>query len=120
MLASEHDTLRIKGADSNRSRWPLHPLWVDLQQRIAELDTQGVWRVDGRAAGLREQQQRLIIMVNGYVKRYAALWAARHGGEIPNGRRAIAALAGDLAEVHDPLTWQMDVTQRLKEIQLGP
>ena len=120
MLATEHDTLRIKKADSNRSRWPLHPVWQDLQQRIAELDAQGVWRVDGRAAGLREQQQRPIIMVNGYVKRYAALWAARHGGEIPNGRRAIAALAGDLAEVHDPLTWKVDVMQRLKEIQLGP
>ena len=120
LLATEHDTLRIKTADSNRSRWPLHPVWMDLQQRIAELDAQGVWRVDGRVAGLREQQRRLNIMVYGYLKRHAALWAARHGGQIPNGRHAIAALAGDLSEVYDPLTWQFEVMQRLKEIQLGP
>ncbi|MEK7437991.1 MAG: hypothetical protein AAB150_14030 [Pseudomonadota bacterium] len=30
-LAHEHDTLRIKTEDTNRSRWPLHPLWIDLQ-----------------------------------------------------------------------------------------
>lgn len=27
-LATEHSTLRNKTADSNRSRWPLHPLWL--------------------------------------------------------------------------------------------
>ncbi len=26
-LAVEHDTLRIPNNDSNKSRWPLHPLW---------------------------------------------------------------------------------------------
>jgi hypothetical protein len=75
--------------------------------------------VDGRAAGLREQNQRLIIMVYGYLKRHAALHAARHGGDIGNVRHAIAALAGDLVKIHDPLTWDMEVTRRLKEIQLG-
>lgn len=118
-LATEHDTLRVKVADVNRSRWPLHPLWKDLQSRVADLEGQGVYRVDGRAAGLREQNQRLIIMVYGYLKRHAALYAARHDGKIENVRHAISVLAGDLVKVHDPLTWDLEVTQRLKEIQLG-
>ena len=118
-LATEHDTLRIKGTDGNRSRWALHPLWVDLQQRIDELDAQGVVRVDGRAAGLKEQERRLTIMIYGYYKRYAALWAATHDGQIPNLRHTSASLADDLGKVHDALTWQIAVTQRLKEIQLG-
>ena len=33
-LAHEHDTVRVPASDSNRSRWPLHPLWVDLQAQI--------------------------------------------------------------------------------------
>lgn len=33
-LASEHDTLRVPSDDSNHSRWLLHPLWIDLQQKI--------------------------------------------------------------------------------------
>ena len=46
-LTSEHTTLRVPNADSNRSRWPLHPLWQDLQQRVAELDAIGAQRTDG-------------------------------------------------------------------------
>ena len=38
---SEHTTLRVPTDDSNRSRWPLHPLWLDLHQRIAEFDALG-------------------------------------------------------------------------------
>ena len=40
-LVTEHTTLRVPTADSNRSRWPLHPLWQDLQRRIAEFDSLG-------------------------------------------------------------------------------
>jgi len=44
-LVNDHDTLRIPTEDTNRSRWPLHPLWVDLAQQIAEFCGQGVYRV---------------------------------------------------------------------------
>jgi hypothetical protein len=43
-LVNDHDTLRIPTEDTNRSRWPLHPLWVDLAQQIAEFCGQGVYR----------------------------------------------------------------------------
>lgn len=33
-LSVDHDTLRVPTNDSNSSRWPLHPLWQDLQQQI--------------------------------------------------------------------------------------
>jgi hypothetical protein len=33
-LSEEHDTLRQPNGDRNRSRWPLHPLWQDLQERV--------------------------------------------------------------------------------------
>ena len=33
-LCEEHTTLRIPNGDANRSRWPVHPLWLDLQARV--------------------------------------------------------------------------------------
>lgn len=36
-LVEEGATPRTKTDDSNRSRWPLHPLWVDLAERVAAI-----------------------------------------------------------------------------------
>ena len=44
LLVNDHTTLRIKTEDSNRSRWPLHPLWQDLQERVAQMEGLGVVR----------------------------------------------------------------------------
>ena len=41
-LSEEHDTLREPNGDSNRSRWPLHPLWEDLRERIRFINQTGV------------------------------------------------------------------------------
>lgn len=41
-LATEHETLRVRTPDSNRSRWPLHPLWKDLQARVGDFNHQGI------------------------------------------------------------------------------
>ncbi len=46
-LAHEHDTLRERNEDSNRSRWPLHPLWRHLQEQIANLYSLPVYKVEG-------------------------------------------------------------------------
>ncbi len=47
-LATEHDTLRLPNGDSNPSRWPLHPLWVNLQSQIEKLNHLGIDRVYGQ------------------------------------------------------------------------
>ena len=41
-LSGEHDSLRLPTSDSNRSRWDLHPLWIDLQARAQKLNAEGV------------------------------------------------------------------------------
>lgn len=38
LLVKEHTTLRLKTNDSNRSRWPLHPLWLDLIERVNQME----------------------------------------------------------------------------------
>jgi hypothetical protein len=57
-LVTEHSTLREKTDDSNRSRWPLHPLWIDLQEQIYKLENQGIYREIDQQAILNERLLR--------------------------------------------------------------
>lgn len=118
-LSEQHTTLRIPGNDPNRSRWPLHPLWIDLQERIGELDKIGVCRVDGRDAVLEERKIRIAISVLGYLKRLAAIVCVQEqtgGISYPD---AFGRLRICLDKVHDELNWANDVQRRVESIECG-
>ncbi|HYL87761.1 MAG TPA: hypothetical protein VEU32_03230 [Burkholderiales bacterium] len=119
-LAAEHDTLRVPSSDPNRSRWPLHPLWIDLQRQIAELPAQGVYREIDPQATLRERLMRLAISIHGSLKQVAALHSVELGaGEIASKGEALERLEALIGKVHDPFTWQQDVQKRMDQIRLG-
>lgn len=118
-LSEEHTTLRIKGEDSNRSRWPLHPLWLDLQEQIKTLECQGVYREIDPAAILNERLMRIAISMYGYMKRIAAVHCIQHGEEMISSTEAMKRLELLIAKVHEPLTWQTDVSKRIDAIRLG-
>ncbi|MBN8491168.1 MAG: hypothetical protein J0M00_07055 [Burkholderiales bacterium] len=118
-LAHEHTTLRVRQDDSNRSRWPLHPLWAMLQEHIATLPAQGVVREVNADERLLEQMLRLAVSVEGYMKRSAAIECVRRGGELLSHEAAIREFNVFLRQVHDPLTWASDVLKRADEIRLG-
>lgn len=118
-LSESHDTLRLAGADTNRSRWPLHPLWVDLQERIREFECQGIWREIDEQEALEERMMRLAISVYGYCKRVAAVRRVQQGKDfmdLPTAQRELLEL---MRHVHDPLAWKLDVDNRVKLMQLG-
>ncbi len=114
-------TLRIKSSDTNRSRWALHPLWEDLTQRIEEMDGLGIVRSLDKNALLEERFTRIAISVLGYVKRVAAIDAIYKDAESEKSYmdEALQHLMNRVGELHDPLTWQMDVNRRIKEMKLG-
>jgi hypothetical protein len=118
-LAAHHDTLRTRTEDSNRSRWPLHPLWVDLQQRITELHTLETKRVDGKELVLDERLIRLTISIYGYLKRMAAVSCVKEGQAMMSEEEAYGLLGERLQRLFDPLSWNMDVRKRIKAIELG-
>ena len=118
-LATTHTRLCRPSGDSNRSRWPLHPLWTDLQARIETLDCLGVWRVDGDAAALKAREARLGISVYGYLKQLAALHCVQTGKDWISAKDAFALLGHALRKVHDSMTWTLDVQKRVKAIELG-
>jgi hypothetical protein len=118
-LATEHDTLRISTDDSNSSRWPLHPLWVDLQAKINTLNSLGIDRVYGKNSVLDERLMRMSISIQGYLKRVAAIRCVQTGKEMVEPEVALEYLAGQLRKLYEPLAWQADVEKRIKEIQVG-
>ncbi len=118
-LAEEHDTLRVSTSDSNASRWPLHPLWQDLQYQIAQLHSQSVQRVVGLPAVLEERLQRIAISLYGYMKRVSAIRAIQQGRDVLEPHEALDFLAPMITQLHDPLAWRSDVERRMKEIELG-
>lgn len=120
-LSTEHTTLRIPSKDSNRSRWPLHRLWQDLQQRISEMDSLGARRSDTLASALDERLVRSLTSVYGYLKRIAAIHVMQQGrSEVVPLAMFMPQLRLHLQRIHDPLTWNEDVRKRIDEMRLGP
>lgn len=118
-LTHEHTTLRVKGEDANRSRWPLHPLWLDLQEQIKALGAQGVYREIDRGALINERLMRIAIAIYGYTKQVAALHCVQGGKRTISKGEAMALLGSLVANVHDPLSWRDGVEKRIDLIRLG-
>ncbi|MBH0199205.1 MAG: hypothetical protein HP497_07255 [Nitrospira sp.] len=118
-LAECHDTLRSRTEDGNRSRWPLHPLWVDLQQRIMELHTLDAKQVEGKELVLDERLMRLTISIYGYLKRMAAVSCVKQGQPMMSEEEAYDLLGDRLRQLFEPFSWKLDVQKRMKAIELG-
>ncbi len=119
VLVKDHTTLRIKSNDSNRSRWAMHPLWLDLTERVNQMNGLGVVKELDELALLEERLTRIAISVYGYVKRVAAIDALYTGNNKSYMDEAFQHLQNRVTELHDPLTWQQDVNRRAKEMRLG-
>ena len=119
ILVNDHTSLRIKTEDSNRSRWPLHPLWQDLIERVSQMDGLGVVREMDMPGLLDERQMRIAISVYGYLKRIAAIKCMQRDQPMIKHDDALNHLGILLNRVHDPLTWQTDVERRITEMRLG-
>lgn len=120
-LAETQTTLRTKTADSNRSRWPLHSLWLDLvEQRIPQLGRQGIVEEIGIEAALETQRARCIVQMNGYMKRLAAIEATL-GKRLPLSLpETLTAFEAGLRRVHDRATWEADIVKRMATMRLHP
>lgn len=118
-LVESSATLRMKTSDSNRSRWPLHPLWIDLQSRVAALDACGVIRECDPQVLLEARLMRCGISVYGYLKRIAAICGLQGGDGTPNVDQAMRRLGWLVNRLHDPLAWDSGVQKRMDQMRLG-
>lgn len=116
-LCDEHDSLRIPNKDSNRSRWPVHPLWTDLFAQIATFPCQGVYCDLDEEAIIRERLARLGISLYGYCKRVAALVALRDHKQGVLFGEALGELHALIERAYEPLTWEADVAAKRLQSQ---
>lgn len=119
LLVEQHTTLRLKSPDSNRSRWPLHPLWRDLQEQVEKMNGLGVVRELDLPALMEERMMRIAISLYGYMKRIAAIYSLQGNTPAISLKEARAHLAVLMEQIHDPLTWEPEVERRMREMRLG-
>lgn len=119
VLVFDHTSLRTRTADSNRSRWPIHPMWADLQERVAALDGLGVVREIDPAQLLDERLTRMAVSIYGYMKRIAAIKGLQCGQIEVSLEQAEEVLRRKLDALHDPLSWESDVDRRMTQMRLG-
>ena len=118
-LCTEHTTLRRRNEDGNRSRWPIHPLWQDLQAQIEKMDSLGISRVDGKTAALEERMVQYAICVYGYAKAVAAVYCVQNDLEEISVETTLEHLTQRIMELHDSMSWRCDVAKRIAEIETG-
>lgn len=119
-LAQHHTTLRQRSQDSNRSRWPLHPLWQQLQADIAALPQTGLVEAIDPANTLRWREHKQCQSVYGILKGLAALDALIHRRKEPLSlQKILERLPDHLVMEHSEQLWKADVTQRTTAHRLG-
>lgn len=118
-LVKRHTTLRIKSTDTNRSRWAMHPLWLDLIDRVNEMQGLGIVRSLDEKAILEERLRRIAVSIYGYLKRIAAIDSLRRDVEDISIDNALRKMEFVIREIHDPLTWQQNINRLVNEMRLG-
>src|SRR5262249_36159255 len=119
-MATRHTTLRRSNGDSNRARWPLHPLWRALLDDIAALPQTGLVQSIDPAATLNMRLYYQARAFYGLCKGLAALQSERDGRDLPlTLPELLAGLPEALRPHHNEVAWRADVSRRTKALRLG-
>ena len=119
-IAENHTTLRIPNADSNRSRWPLHPLWIDLLKQIENMDSSLGPRPFNGASALEYRRDKSLSSIAGNLKALAAIESMLTNGCKPLSIEETLELLEEYtkAEIHD-VNWEEGVKDRIEKYEVG-
>jgi hypothetical protein len=119
-LASRHTSLRRPSEDSNRARWPLHPLWHALRDDIAGLPQTGLIRAIDPRAPLKWRRHHQLKALYGSLKGLAAIQTLLTEQHQPCSlEELLRALPALLKPHHNRLVWPLDVRRRITGYELG-
>lgn len=119
-LAANHTTLRRPNGDSNRSRWPLHPLWQAVQRDIDTLPQTGLVRHIDPDAPLDWRLYRMGKSVHGHLKGLATILNLKNpDGGVPDLDQILRVLPRIVSPHHDETTWTHDIEKRTQGAKLG-
>jgi hypothetical protein len=119
--ASTHTTLRCPGSDSNRSRWPHHPMWRALLGVIETGNQHGLIRSFDPVNSDKWRLFQQLKSLAGYVKGVAALDTTIQGlAEPPDLKDFLARrLPQLLTKQVDPQDWRDDVRAKINCHRMG-
>lgn len=114
-------TLRTKTGDSNQSRWPLHPIWLEMLDFVGQMEKHSLSEIHAidHAAYIEDKLARISISVYGYMKRFAAIKGIQSRKPDVSFDEAFDFLRLKLDRVHDDFDWQLSVKRRYDEMSLG-
>jgi hypothetical protein len=119
-LATQHTTLRQRTEDSNRSRWPLHPLWQSLCVEIEDLPQSGLVRSFDDAQALSWRMEKQLRALYGSLKGIAAVDQLRRRQTdvtpLPELMERVSKL---LERQHSQALWREDIERRVTGYGLG-
>lgn len=119
-LAQSHTTLRLRSQDSNRSRWPLHPLWRKLLMDIATLPQTGLVRAFDPERALRWRMRKQCQSLYGNLKGLAAVESLLNQRREPVSLGRLLEMLPDLlAFEHSDVLWRTDVGNRMTAHRYG-
>lgn len=119
-LAGGHTTLRRPGGDSNRSRWPWHPLWRALNDDIAALPQTGLVRTLDPLMPLNWRLHQQSKSLYGNFKGLAAVIALIDGRTEPHDLDEVIKALPDLLKPHHANdNWREEVGRRITAHWLG-
>jgi hypothetical protein len=119
-LATQHTTLRRPNGDSNRSRWPRHPLWNAVIEAIGTMPQTGLVRQIDDLQPISYLLHHAGKSLYGNAKNAAMLLHFMSGGKVvPDLAFVLEELPGILKEHHNDALFRADVEQRIKKRVLG-
>jgi hypothetical protein len=119
-LATKHTSLRRPSTDANRSRWPLHPLWLAVLRDIDQLPQNGLIRVIDPAGSIEWRLFQQTKALYGSLKGLGAILSLRTGKPVPKSLPVVLSdLRGILARHHSEHEWNADLERRMTAYRLG-
>ena len=118
-LAKAHTSLRIPNADSNRSRWPMHPLWDSLIASTDELTTAPDIPPRPFQRGSLYSIERQLQSMMGDMKGLAATLSRNCPDRPVTLEQLMQWLPRMMRRHHSPLLWDPDVREKIRRRELG-
>ncbi len=119
-LAINHTSLRQPTGDSNRSRWPYHPLWQSLLTAISQETQTGLIETFQPEKSLTYVLDHQLRSLYGDLKGLGALLSVMKGKNEPISlENIIEKIPKLLKSKHHSILWINDVQKRMDKRRMG-
>lgn len=119
-LSDAYASLRVPTGDSNRSRWPLHPIWQAIRAEVAHLERQGLLKSYNPDTPLAFAEDRSLKSIMGMLKNIGGIRTLRLQKDEPVSLPELLEwLARKLPKQMPPSLWNDEVSIRVEKRRYG-